>query len=85
MDGPEDRGDPLPADLPDYLAVLPDAVPAGRVLVHNRVLPVAAVLGDRGSRAWLADSVLPNYEPCSCDWAPDLGAHYWSPGPGGKP
>jgi hypothetical protein len=64
-------GDPL------YLSRLPEpgAVPAGLVLVHNRVRQVRR-LGSRGFRAWLQ---APNdrLEVCRCDWAPELGRHYW--------
>jgi hypothetical protein len=59
----------------EYLQRLPAAVPAGRVLVHNQVYPVARRNGTRGSRHWLQ---LPadNLEVCDCEWAPELGDHY---------
>lgn len=46
----------------------------GRVVVHNHIQPQAE-LGMNGFRAWLAK---PSYriEPCTCAWAPNLGAHY---------
>ena len=60
-----------------YLDKLPDAVPAGFVLVHNRVRP-AARLGDRGFRAWLEDASTVTKPICGCGWAPEFGHHYLS-------
>lgn len=61
----------------EYLRAMPtrDQIPAGRVVVHNHVYPVARRLGWRGSRAWLAapdDRLV----ACDCGWAPELGGHY---------
>jgi hypothetical protein len=59
----------------DYPRQLPDAIPAGQVLVHNQVSPVADRQGARGSRYWLqppADHI----QVCICEWAPHLGQHY---------
>ena len=61
--------------VPDYLSKLPDVVPAGRVLVHNRVQPPARRPGTRGSRIRL-DDPSDRYERCPCSWAPELGVHY---------
>jgi len=58
---------------------LPDAVPIGRVLVHNQVYPVARRPGMRGSRAWLSPPDPAKLEPCRCGWAPELGEHYRLP------
>jgi hypothetical protein len=60
----------------EYLTHLPDAVPSGRVLVHNDVRPTRH-LGIRGFRAWLDDPDAPyKIERCGCEWAPELGEHY---------
>jgi hypothetical protein len=62
----------------EYLRRVPDALPAlpaDRILVHNRVRP-APRLGLRGFRAWLATPDEQIYEPCTCAWAPHLGTHY---------
>ncbi len=58
---------------PDYLSRVPESVPFGKVVVHNRV-PPARRLGSRGFRAWLAEPSS-EYEICPCEWAPELGAH----------
>lgn len=60
----------------EYLSEIPQAIPAGRILVHNHVRP-AKGLGTRGFRAWLGTPANPRYEICSCGWAPGL-AHYLS-------
>jgi hypothetical protein len=67
-------GDP---GVPRYLSRVPEpgAVPAGMVLVHNHVRQVRR-LGSRGFRAWLQASN-DRLEVCPCDWAPELGPHYW--------
>jgi hypothetical protein len=39
----------------DYPARLPAVIPAGQVLVHNQVTPVARQQGTRGSRYWLQE------------------------------
>ena len=57
-----------------YLNKTPDAVPSGKVLVHNHVRP-AKRIGTRGFRAWL-DEPSDHYEPCTCGWAPHLPEHY---------
>ena len=57
-----------------YLSRVPESVPSGKIVVHNRVRPTKQ-LGLRGFRAWLAEPSS-QYEVCSCEWAPELGAHY---------
>jgi hypothetical protein len=49
-----------------YLTEIPDAVPRGKVLVHNRVAPKKK-LGLNGFRAWTQK---PNeaVELCDCGW-----------------
>ncbi len=60
----------------EYLTVIPAAVPAERVVVHNHVrMSRRRRLGSRGFRAWL-DGPSDRYETCSCGWAPELGEHY---------
>jgi hypothetical protein len=58
-----------------YLMFLPaEPVPAPDVVVHNHA-PPSSPLNSNNFRAWLAEpSDL--IEPCACDWAPHLGAHY---------
>ena len=64
----------------DYLHRLPPPSwrpPAGKVLAHNHVYPVADRPGSRGSRCWLQPpGAEPQLEPCGCGWAPELGPHY---------
>jgi hypothetical protein len=56
--------------------------PPGRVLVHNQVLPPFGRhldrLNENGFRAWTqpADAAEPPLEPCACDFAPHVAAHY---------
>jgi hypothetical protein len=57
-----------------YLLQVPKAVPAGKILVHNRGRPTAR-LGSRAFRAWL-DGPGDRYEPCRCGWAANLPEHY---------
>jgi hypothetical protein len=57
-----------------YLFKLPTSIPAGRVLVHNSVIP-ARRLGLNGFRAWLQHPDDEKLAPCSCHWAPELGQH----------
>ena len=59
---------------PDYLSCIPESVPSGKIVVHNRVRPTRK-LGSRGFRAWLAEPSS-QYEVCPCEWAPELDAHY---------
>ena len=59
----------------EYLQHLPEAIPAGQVLVHNAVSPVAYRLGTRGSRYWLQPPS-DRLEVCDCGWASELGQHY---------
>jgi hypothetical protein len=63
-----------------YLLKVPDHVPAGFVVVHNRVQPPAKRLGARGFRAWLAlpEALAENVAVCPCKWAPHLETHYVS-------
>lgn len=61
----------------DYLSKIPQTVPAGRIVVHNHIVPPSKILGVRGFRAWLASTKdAAGYVKCDCDWAPHLGAHY---------
>jgi hypothetical protein len=53
---------------------MPNAVPAGKILVHNRGQPTSR-LGSRAFRAWFDDPG-DRYEPCTCGWAPNLSEHY---------
>lgn len=61
----------------EYLSRIPanDEVPAGRVVVHNHVVPPVRRLGTRGFRAWFA---WPSERlvVCDCPWAPELHVHY---------
>ena len=58
----------------EYLSRLPAAVPAGKVLVHNHIVPTRN-LGMRGFRVWLSEPD-PELVVCKCSWAPELGVHY---------
>jgi hypothetical protein len=51
----------------NYLDRVPETVPEGQVVVHNRVRPTLR-LGSRGFRAWLADAGDERHERCGCDW-----------------
>jgi hypothetical protein len=66
--------DVRPSDI-DYLDEMPTAVPAGRILVHNNVVP-ARRINTRGFRVWFASPEPNKFVVCECDWAPELGAHY---------
>jgi len=61
-----------------YVPRVPMHVPAGTVLVHNSVYPVARLNGTRGSRMWLSPKsyVRGWLEVCPCGWAPELKRHY---------
>jgi hypothetical protein len=59
----------------DYPARLPAVIPAGQVLVHNQVTPVARQQGTRGSRYWLQEPS-DNLDRCLCGWAAELDGHY---------
>jgi hypothetical protein len=59
----------------EYLREVPSVVLGGRVLVHNRVRPVARRSGIRGSRFWLQQPD-ERLERCDCGWAPELAEHY---------
>ena len=50
---PKKGKSPTAIVIPDYISELPDAIPPGRILVHNDVRPVKR-LGHRGFRAWLS-------------------------------
>lgn len=54
----------------EYCDRVPDSIPADRVLVHNRVHPVARRNGTRGSRFWL-QPMAANLLRCDCGWHPD--------------
>jgi hypothetical protein len=58
----------------EYVCNLPNAVPIGKVLVHNHIRPTLR-LGFAGFRAWLDDPG-EKYEICDCGWAPKLSEHY---------
>ena len=60
----------------EYLTRLPDAVPPGKILVHDADDPVARPPGTQGSRMWLDDPDPAKYQACDCGWAVELGAHY---------
>ena len=53
----------------EYVSQIPQTIPAGRILVHNRVHPVACRGGVRDSRFWLAGPSA-RYVVCHCGWAP---------------
>jgi hypothetical protein len=57
-----------------YLTGIPPAIPAGQVLVHNRVRPQPRA-GLNGFRFWL-QAPEAKLEPCDCGWAPGLEKHY---------
>jgi hypothetical protein len=59
----------------DYPARLPAVIPAGQVLVHNQVTPVARQQGTRGSRYWLQEPS-DNLDICLCGWAAKLDGHH---------
>ena len=63
-----------PADL-DYLDEMPTEIPAGKILVHNNVVP-ARRINTRGFRVWFASPDSTKYVACDCDWALELGQHY---------
>ena len=66
---------PMPSTV-KYLDYTPRKVPAGKVLVHNRVKP-AYPIGRYGFRIWLQSrSDAPALELCACEWAPHLKEHY---------
>lgn len=58
----------------DYLDQLPQAVPEGRLLVHNHIRSTR-LLGSCGFRAWLASDP-EGLVPCDCGWASELGPHF---------
>ena len=62
-----------------YLARLPDHVPNGRCLVHNREHPTVR-LNSRGFRAWLQEPNPGTMEACDCGWASGLGPHFRAKG-----
>jgi hypothetical protein len=65
-----------------YLSGIPrKELPAGHVVVHNHVRPVAPQpwpSGLNGFRFWVAAPDGDDYEvePCDCEWRPELGGHY---------
>jgi hypothetical protein len=54
----------------EYYDRVPKSIPAGKVLVHNDVYPVARRNGSRGSRFWL-QPMAANLLRCDCGWHPD--------------
>jgi len=62
-------------NLEHLVSKFPQAIPPGRLLVHNHRKPTRQ-LGSSGFRAYLAPSHHPRVEPCDCGWAPELGDHY---------
>jgi hypothetical protein len=63
-----------PSDI-DYLEEMPTAIPAGKILIHNNVVP-ARRINTRGFRIWFASPDSNKYVVCDCGWAPELGPHY---------
>ena len=55
-----------------YINEIPESVPPGKIVVHNRVRPTMR-LGSRGFRAWIQsrDEDPPTLR-CDCGWASDL-------------
>jgi hypothetical protein len=62
-------------NLVDYIYELPAVIPAGKVLVHNRVQPETEI-GRNGFRAWLSYPDPEKYIVCTCGWASNLGVHW---------
>ena len=58
-----------------YLNRLPKAVPPGRFLCHNHVVPRKR-LGAWGFRAWTVATLNNGFKECPCGWAGHLGPHY---------
>jgi hypothetical protein len=60
----------------NYLSRMPrpGELPAGQVIVHNRVKPRRRI-GAGGFRIWM-QAIEDKIEPCPCGWAPELGEHY---------
>ena len=65
----------MPPNDIDYLEEMPTVVPAGKILVHNNVVP-AKRIGSRGFRIWYASPDSAKYVVCDCGWASELGEHY---------
>jgi hypothetical protein len=65
----------MPPNEIDYLEEMPTVVPAGKLLVHNNVVP-AKRIGSRGFRIWYVSPDSAKYVVCDCGWAPELGEHY---------
>ncbi len=65
----------MPPNDIDYLEEMPTAVPAGKILIHNNVVP-ARRIGSRGFRIWYASPDSNKYVVCDCGWAAELGKHY---------
>jgi hypothetical protein len=62
----------------EYIEEIPDPMPKGKILVHNRVM-ASPCIGHRGFRVWLALSIESGeYEECPCWYAPQVGKHYRS-------
>jgi hypothetical protein len=62
----------------DYIyGAIPNAVPAGLIIVHNRVAPRTpkARTGPYGFRCWFAKPS-PLHVRCDCPWAPHLRRHF---------
>ncbi len=59
----------------EYLEEMPVVVPAGKLLVHNNVVPAKRV-GSRGFRIWYVSPDAAKYVVCDCGWARELGEHY---------
>jgi hypothetical protein len=59
----------------DFLTIRPEAIPEGRALVHNHVIPTR--VGFKGFRVWFTDlPVWPGLTECDCGWLKELGPHY---------
>jgi len=63
----------------EFLGRLPKAVPAGKALVHDRIVRPTRRLCANGFRAFLVDENDHRWRHrrvCDCGWAPELGTHY---------
>jgi hypothetical protein len=65
----------MPRNEIEYLEEMPTVVPAGKIVVHNNVVP-AKRIGSRGFRIWYVAADSSKYVACDCGWAPELGEHF---------
>lgn len=72
--------DRLYGQLGRYLGLIPkpEDVPFEFGIVHNHVVPPTRAIGARGFHIWVQrlDDTESSIEPCSCEWAPELGRHF---------